>query len=433
MTICLKYRLGVATLGLALYPAAALGQFTFSPPSNIVADFNPGGVAIADFNGDGHADLAMTVHNPERVVVLWGDGAGGFVPIVGIGLSLLRYWIPTDLIAGDWNGDGATDIAVAFRKPSGRVRIYLNERNGLWFEMWQTVFVDDHPCGLFAADRDGDGDLDIACANRDAGTASVLTNAAGLFTAQTMAVGGETRDTAQADLDGDGDRDLIVTSHGAATVAIFRNDGASYAQVAALPVGALVRPNGVTAGDFDSDGDWDIATTTTSPETAPSYNEVSLFLNTGGFTFAGPAVYAVGDQNASSIVAVDLNCDGRLDLAVTNSNSSSVGLLSNLGGGAFGPAQLVGAGLHPDAIAVGDLDHDGDIDIATANRDSNNVSLIVNDTCPLGDLDGSGAVDFLDLLALLAASGPCSGCAADLDGSGAVDFLDLIILLNNWS
>ncbi len=49
-----------------------------------------------------------------------------------------------------------------------------------------------------------------------------------------------------------------------------------------------------------------------------------------------------------------------------------------------------------------------------------------------GDLDGSGQVDFGDLLAVLSAFGPCGGCAEDLDGSGAADFGDVLLLLANF-
>ena len=50
-----------------------------------------------------------------------------------------------------------------------------------------------------------------------------------------------------------------------------------------------------------------------------------------------------------------------------------------------------------------------------------------------GDVDGNGVVDFNDLLAVLAAWGPCAGCPADFDGNGFVDFNDLLTLLANWS
>lgn len=53
-----------------------------------------------------------------------------------------------------------------------------------------------------------------------------------------------------------------------------------------------------------------------------------------------------------------------------------------------------------------------------------------------GDVTGDGAVNVLDLLAVLAGWGPCppppASCPADLDGSGAVDIVDLLEVLANW-
>ncbi|MEE9129090.1 MAG: FG-GAP repeat protein [Phycisphaerales bacterium] len=48
------------------------------------------------------------------------------------------------------------------------------------------------------------------------------------------------------------------------------------------------------------------------------------------------------------------------------------------------------------------------------------------------DLDDSGDVGASDLLALLAAWGPCKGCPADFDGNGTVGASDLLALLVNW-
>ncbi len=50
-----------------------------------------------------------------------------------------------------------------------------------------------------------------------------------------------------------------------------------------------------------------------------------------------------------------------------------------------------------------------------------------------GDVDGDGDVDFQDLVAMLAAWGPCAGCPEDLDGDGVVDLKDLLLVLTNWS
>lgn len=53
-----------------------------------------------------------------------------------------------------------------------------------------------------------------------------------------------------------------------------------------------------------------------------------------------------------------------------------------------------------------------------------------------GDLDGDGLISVIDLLALLAAWGPCAAppdpCSADLTGDGSVGVTDLLALLANW-
>ncbi|MHC5115131.1 MAG: hypothetical protein ACYTGP_11975 [Planctomycetota bacterium] len=48
------------------------------------------------------------------------------------------------------------------------------------------------------------------------------------------------------------------------------------------------------------------------------------------------------------------------------------------------------------------------------------------------DLNGNGAVDFADILEIIAAWGPCDGCAADLSGNGAADFADILVVIGAW-
>ena len=52
-------------------------------------------------------------------------------------------------------------------------------------------------------------------------------------------------------------------------------------------------------------------------------------------------------------------------------------------------------------------------------------------TCE-GDVDGDGMVGFADVLAVLAAWGPCPDCPEDLDDDDVVDFGDLLIVLAAW-
>ncbi len=70
-----------------------------------------------------------------------------------------------------------------------------------------------------------------------------------------------------------------------------------------------------------------------------------------------------------------------------------------------------------------------------ASQDDNGNG--VPDECepPIGDVDGDGDIDGVDLLLLLGnwdACGDCADCPYDLDDDCAVGTLDLIILLGNW-
>ena len=67
----------------------------------------------------------------------------------------------------------------------------------------------------------------------------------------------------------------------------------------------------------------------------------------------------------------------------------------------------------------------------TRNIYWNNQGLGGGPSCPT-DIDGNGATDVSDLLALIGEWGPCSGCAGDLDGSGAVDVSDLLEVIGAW-
>jgi predicted outer membrane repeat protein len=63
------------------------------------------------------------------------------------------------------------------------------------------------------------------------------------------------------------------------------------------------------------------------------------------------------------------------------------------------------------------------------------ISVVVaygGPVCLCADIDGSGDIGFGDLVALLAAWGPCAGCPEDLDGNDEVGLPDLLALLSAW-
>jgi hypothetical protein len=57
----------------------------------------------------------------------------------------------------------------------------------------------------------------------------------------------------------------------------------------------------------------------------------------------------------------------------------------------------------------------------------------VLDDVVVGDVNGDGNIDVTDILLVISAWGPCSGCIEDLDHSGEVDVTDLLIIIGNWN
>ncbi len=111
--------------------------------------------------------------------------------------------------------------------------------------------------------------------------------------------------------------------------------------------------------------------------------------------------------------------------AADSAGLSSIGAASDNGGGVFTVTLTSGAGPGTDRFVV------------TADDGIRPVVLAPNSQFQYftpGDIDGSGAVGIVDLLAMLGTWGPCAPpCLADLDGDGVIGVIDLLILLANWT
>ena len=107
-------------------------------------------------------------------------------------------------------------------------------------------------------------------------------------------------------------------------------------------------------------------------------NTVGVLLNQGDGTFADPVTYHVGDE-PWSLAMGDLDADGDLDLAVTNSSDwGGISVLLNLGDGTFAPRVTYVVGDGPLVVATGDLDGDGGLDLVVSNIDGDTVSMLLN-------------------------------------------------------
>src|SRR5437870_1599956 len=194
------------------------------------------------------------------------------------------------------------------------------------------------PFSVTVGDLNGDGKLDLAVANVSAATVSVLLNttasgaAIPTFAAhQDFVTGAAPASVTMGDVNGDGKLDLAVANLNSATVSVLLNitvPGAATPTFAAhqdFPTGT--QPISVTVGDLNLDGKLDLAVANQSS------NTVSVLLNTtapGSATprFAANQDFPTGTTPRSATVG-DVNLDGKLDLAVANLLSDTVSVLLN--------------------------------------------------------------------------------------------------------
>jgi len=376
----MKVQMIAGMIPLALSASLAHAQFTFDPAVSYPAGVEPSDVAIGDYNGDGFADLASPVDNPDRVELLFNNGDGTFTP--GGSVILPNSSSPGDIVAGDLDGDTDIDLAVAL-KDNNAVIVLLNQGGGT-FVSGGSFPAGAEPRGLSIGDHDGDLDLDLATANRDDNTATVLTNQGdATFASASLPAGNDPRGTAFGDFDGDMDLDLAVTAHDDRAVRIYTNNGGIFSLTTTLSVGSQRRPEGIVSADLNGDMLDDIAVATNGQNNA--LNDASVFVATGGGAFGTVSHYPTGGRDTSDIIAADFDCDEIIDLAASNADSNNISVLPNLGGGVFGAATILAGGTEPENLDAGDLDDDNVPDIAMANKLSGDVTVHINETCDAAD------------------------------------------------
>ena len=131
---------------------------------------------------------------------------------------------------------------------------------------------------------------------------------------------------------------------------------------------------------------------------------------TTGFSLS--ATVSVGN-GPYSLVAVDVNGDGKMDLVSANAGAASLSVLTNSGTGWFGLASSPGVGSQPYCVVSADVNGDGKPDLISANVGTGTLSVLTN----------SGTGSFGLAATLVAGSQPVSVTTADVNGDGKVDLI----------
>jgi TolB protein len=242
----------------------------FAAPVSYPVGSRPSALAAADFDEDGITDLAVACRSSNAVYVARGLGAdgtgnGSFAPAVSYPTAAL----PVALATADFDHDGITDLAVVGNS-SGEVSLLRgNGSSGHGdgtFAPAVTCFAGTGATALATGDFDEDGATDLAVAlNTTSGGVALLRGLGdGSFaTAVHYPAGAAPVAIAVTDFTGDGVADLLLANRSGNVVSCLpgsssggHGDGTFGAPIA---FATAAYPSGLALGDFNLDGLPDLA------------------------------------------------------------------------------------------------------------------------------------------------------------------------------
>jgi|GEM_PF-2255554 len=257
---------------------------------------------------------------------------------------------PSWLTSADFNRDGYQDV-IATNAGDNTITILMGTVNNtlIGHPAKGTPIpgidyaVGVNPVYVINADFNNNGYQDVAVANSGDNTISILLgNGDGTFEpAVHYDVEISPRSIAAADFDNNGKMDLAVANYGTGgwnewgniTILMGNGDG-TFIENTNSPIDHDIQITSVIAVDLDLDGIVDLAVTSY----APYY--VSIFMGNGDGTFQAPVDYNLPLSNSIlHIVSDDFNNDGYPDLATSNegdwANAVEMSVLLNKGDGTF--------------------------------------------------------------------------------------------------
>jgi hypothetical protein len=364
------------------------------------------------------------------------------------------------MVPADLDGDGDPDVAIAneygsavavfrndYDKVGGSLNHLMNPAGTPKDDTFPNFPTGLYPTGIATADFNHDGHLDIVTADYHGNSISVLlNNGAGLLNLRPTATyptveGAETSNLAVGDLNKDGNPDVIATNPQRASVSLFLGhaDG-TFDPAVDLPVGIMggSQPYSVAIGDFDGDGNNDVAIADDRSGT------IVVRLGNGDATFKDEVAYEIGGVRDYIITTRDVNFDGKLDLVSANRGSDNVSVLLGRGDGTF--RKSIGVSVRPMGapkaklfspyfIAIADLNSDGVPDLITPNFMADSVSIMLG----IGDgrFEEAIEVPLPDRDAMSPNTTPYGVAAGDFNHDGKTDFAtcnvgsnDVLVKLN---
>ena len=430
-----------ATGGTMLHLLKGNGDGTFQPLQEleISSSFQLRAVAVTDLGTDGSLEIIVSDFSDDSIVIAKRSDSGEYVVDRRIPAGVQ----PEHVTSTDINGDGLPDIAVAGSSPA--LLLLLAQSDGSFTRVEITSFRGSGNAQTVAlGDINGDGSTDLVAGLRftDDGAELAYGLGDGEFVQRggnfaepgpgVISMAGGAEQIVLADLDGDQKPDLVMPTN-TAGLAIAMNIGAgvfSEAQALATDGSSFA----AVAGDFDNDGDIDVAALN-RPSFLPSSIDVFLNDGSGALQSAGLIGFSRTSNKNSALAVTDLNQDGLEDIMGLSGDA----FISNQSGGLDAPKfpssiwalEEWGGGPGPSGTAVAMIDLDGDMfpdPVRVALLRSTNLAgcPILESEINLGRTGATGlvAVESIDIQAA-GLIGPLDLAVADYDADGRDDIVVL--------
>jgi hypothetical protein len=379
--------------------AAQSGIFQQAPQYATGASSNPQAFVVADFNNDGFPDVAVADSLASTVSIFLGKGDGTFTQVNCSGtLTCPVGTAPKGIAAVVFTPGGNTGLAVT-SSTNGTVTILSGNGSGQ-FSLESTLTAGSVPVGVAAIEGTSNGQpytQGIVVANSSPGASGsvglFLNNGSGGFGPQTTYTTFKVQPVAIAvgDFNNDGVPDIAVADMDLNNiVTVFLGQAAAsgafngFGSGIQYPAGQSGQgyPVALAVGDFNGDGNLDLAVAIQSPPGDPGSDNVSIMLGDGTGTFTQGAYYYTAPHPVA-VVATKLNDSANpdlLDLAVAAGSGNVVTVFWGNGDGTFGGQVNCGTGNVPSAVAAANLTNakNGQNDLIALNQMGNSFSVILN-------------------------------------------------------
>lgn len=392
---------GLVLLLWSTRPAAS--QQIFSIPPSLALPGAAAGIASANLGREPHATLIVSNFERATLSLFRGDGTGAFSQPN----ETPSATAPANLLPVDFTADGITDLVVASNEDD-YIYFQVGTESGGYAFPRRTMSGHD-PAGLAAADMNDDGKLDVIVSTVSEGSRELrvlLGDGTGTFNSddsRIVPLEFQTYGVASGDFNEDGEADVAAVSVDNRLSILLGDGSGALATAASFATGA--GPRALDVADIDHDGHLDVVVGNSSG------SDLSVFLGDGHASFSAPTSVPVGVAPATVLLR-DVDGDGLLDVIAANTGSADVSIARGKANGRFGRARHFFVGIRLVTVAVSDFDEDGrgDIGGVSLGTDISHLSVLFGEagrlraleslfpgtpgtTLATGDIDGDGVAD----------------------------------------